>query len=113
MSPEISLPAEQCTHTGSSCKERVAERLSFAKRKLKIELEESRNEEISTAQCNLIDLDSQTCSNTINEGHGIRDSDWTVSAESQLNVRTYLCSVGFSTIHSIINPLKIFLDSHR
>lgn len=80
MSPEISLPAEHCTHAGSSCKERVAERLLFAKRKLKKELEDSRrNEEIGIDQCSLSDLDSQTCSN--NEERGTRDG---VSAESHL-----------------------------
>jgi hypothetical protein len=86
MSPEISLPAEHCTHAGSSCKERVAERLLFAKRKLKKELEDSRrNEEVGIDQCSLSDLDSQTCSN--NEERGTRDGDWTVSAESHLKVR--------------------------
>ncbi|KAG0587339.1 hypothetical protein KC19_2G157600 [Ceratodon purpureus] len=81
MSPEISLPAENCSSADSICKERIAERLPYAKRKLKKELEDSSRRNQAN-QCSLNDLDSQTCSD--NEEGGIRDNEWTVSAESHL-----------------------------
>lgn len=112
MSPEISLPFEHCTDAGSSCKERIADRLLFTKRKLKKELEESRREEISNGQCSLSDLDSQTCSNTNGEEHGIRDGDWTVSTDSHLKVRIYnfhVCNIIFSPTHAVIDSKQFFV----
>lgn len=89
MSPEISLPSELCNESGSSCRERIVERLVDAKSQMMIEIEESRKaeEESSTGSCNVdSESGSQTCSITQHDGEN-RGTDGIFPAESSQTVR--------------------------